>query len=505
MTTSPTPERRPVDGPHRRPVVVPPIAPTDPVSPRRVVLASDSPVAEPVAEPVFEYKKPKRRRFRFTKKWMLWSLAGLLLVVGLVLAFKVLWAVHKVTGNSNNSAPALAGDITKLKGEGDGRVNILLMGIGGKGHEAPDLSDTMMVMSINPQTKEAAMLSIPRDLYVKMPKSAQKHAYYGKINAANAYGGPEASKEVVQTVLGVPIHYYTLVDFSGFKRAIDAVGGVDITVKEALYDAAYPCDNNPGKSCGYRQAVGTFHMNGTLALKYARCRKGTCGNDFGRAARQQDVLVALRNKAMQASTLTNPVKLAGLIDTVGDNVKTDMSLKEMTKLAEIIKDVDSSKVLSKVLDTDSADSLLIGGTNIISGAGYIEVPKLGTYDYSDIHDFVKNLFPDPYIKSENALVQVQNGSGREGLAGTVVKSLKAAGYNVGDPLNAPTSVSQTVLYDYSDGKKSVTLRYLETRFGVVARRVNPTPVPTGQSQPDIVIVLGRNYGSTPTPSNPVNR
>src|SRR5664279_3282734 len=148
-----------------------------------------------------------------------------------------------IIGKSSGGAPGLLGtvDLTKLKGEGDGRVNILVMGIGGAGHDGPNLSDTMMVMSLDPKTKDVAMLSIPRDLYVKIPGHGS-----GKINAANAYGGPALAEQVVENVIGVPIHYYAVMDFSGFKQAVDAVGGVDINVAAPLYDPEFPCDNDRG-------------------------------------------------------------------------------------------------------------------------------------------------------------------------------------------------------------------------------------------------------------------
>src|SRR5207244_10638311 len=126
---------------------------------------------------------------------------------------------------STGGAPALAKavlDPTQLKGEGNGRVNILLLGVGGAGHDGPNLSDTIMVVSIDPKTKDVAMLSIPRDLYVKIPGHG-----YGKINAANVYGGPTLAARTVANVIGVPIHYYAVIDFSGFKQAVDSVGGGD--------------------------------------------------------------------------------------------------------------------------------------------------------------------------------------------------------------------------------------------------------------------------------------
>ncbi len=282
MTTLSPGGRRSFDGPIRR------VATT-----RRIVTPLPvGPVPASPEGPIFEYRKPRRYRgggWRFARIAAV-GLAVLGLGFGGWLAFKGLSAAHKIISRSNGGAPALVGslDPTKLKGEGDGRINILVLGIGGVGHEAPTLSDTMLVLSIDPQTKDTAMLSIPRDLYVKIPATGKYATQYSKINAANAYGGPELAAKVVSSVIGVPIHYYILVDFSGFRQAVDAVGGVDVTVGKAIYDPEYPCDNEKGGYCPFSVAAGPQHMNGTVALRYARSRKST--SDFDRAARQQQII-----------------------------------------------------------------------------------------------------------------------------------------------------------------------------------------------------------------------
>jgi LCP family protein required for cell wall assembly len=470
------------------------------------VTSEDSSASPSVAPevPIFEYRKPKRPRWGFARVARVLSVLILIAGIGLggYLGFHGLNAARKIIAKAGAGAPALRGviDPTKLKGEGDGRVNILLLGIGGQGHEGPNLSDTIMVWSLDPKTKDVAALSIPRDLYVKIPGHG-----YGKINAANVYGGPTLAARTVANVIGVPIHYYAVVDFSGFKQAVDSVGGVDVSVEKPIYDPMYPCDDGTryaGLYCPFKIAAGEEHMNGSLALKYARSRKTT--SDFDRAARQQKVMVALRQKAMQLSTLTNPLKLSGLVDAIGDHFKTSLQPAEIQKLASVAKDIDTAKVQTKVLDTGGADSLLIDGSGKIAGAGSIELPRAGTFDYSDIQDFVKNIFADHYVEDENARIEVENGSGLSGVASTVVRSLKAAHYNVGDPQNADGKYSQTVIYDYTGGKKPYTINYLQRRFGVKAQTASP-PSPqvdaNGQKQsvPEIRIILGSNYKPGPTP------
>ena len=481
--TTPSPfGRRQFDGPARR--VKTPIT---------VAKVESEPILPPVQEhlePVFEYKKAKKRRRKFGRKLAL-IIAILVLLVAGYIGFKALAATRSIISKSHGGAPALSNNLTltQLRGEGAGRVNILLLGIGGAGHEGPNLSDTMMVMSIDPKTKDVAMLSIPRDLYVKIPGFGT-----GKINGANSDGGPLLAEKVVSNIIGVPIHYYLQVDFSGFKQAVDAVGGVDITVQKTLSDYLYPCDDtgsNKYRYCPIYFKAGLQHMNGTKALEFARSRETT--SDFDRAARQQLVIVALRQKALEASTLTNPIKLGALIDAIGSHVKTDMQLSDMKKLALIAKDIDPTKIVQKVLSTGPDGLLVESGPGVPTGFGYIEVPAAGTFNYTDIRDLVKGIFSDHYVTDEAAKIEIQNGSGTAGIAGTVVKSLLAAHYTVAQPINAPDHYTKTVIYDYTGGKKPYTINYLEQRFGVKAQKATPPVSADGSIPPEIRIIIGSDY------------
>ncbi len=430
---------------------------------------------------------PKPSKFKLSKK----KAASIVAIafVGVIgfFGFKAIMASQRiVTKNSTGGAPVLNGDIdpTKLKGEGDGRINILMLGIGGAGHDGGTLSDTIMVASIDPRNKTVAMLSIPRDLYVKIPKNG-----YSKINSANSYGGPDLTKEVVSEVIDLPIHYYVQADFSGFKQAVDAVGGVDVNNETKLVDTSYPCDNNRG-FCPFVLPAGQQHLDGKTALKYARCRHGSCGNDFGRADRQQELLVALREKALQASTLTNPVKVAKLIDSVGDHVRTDMQPAEIEKLTVLIKDIDTSKAAVKVL-SNAPDGLLVDGSTKFSGAGYILIPRAGAFDYTEIQELAHSIFIDSYLKEENALVEVSSVSSV--MTQSILKQLKVYNYNAVASTTPAVGASKTRVIDYTGGKKPYTVQYLERRFRVKAERATRESADSQQSQPDVAIIAGSDY------------
>jgi LCP family protein required for cell wall assembly len=496
--------RRALDGPMRR--VTPPPPQSRPVEVQELTPRPDV-VPEPLQPPetkapVFEYRKPKKWRVHVLQ----WTRRGAVVIVALVvlcvgwLGYKTIDAARHIIVHSGGGLSAIADVLhpSQLKGESSGRVNILILGIGGEGHDGPNLSDTMMLWSIDTKTKAVAMTSIPRDLYVKIPGHG-----YGKINSANALGGPQLSEQVVENVTGVPIDYYAILDFSGFKQAVNAVGGVDINVPTPLVDPYFPCDDGTkfaGKYCPIDFKAGEQHMDGEHALEYSRSRETT--SDFARAARQQQVILALRQKALQLSTLSNPIKLSGLIDAVGGHLTTDLQLGDMEQLAMFAKGIDPTKVTQKVIDETGSDSLLVDATNKIAGAGSIELPRAGEFDYSDIQYFEKNIFTSGNMTNEKAVVQVQNGSGVTGLAATVTTSLLGSGLDVITPSNAPGVYPETVIYDYTDGKKPYTISYLESRFGVQATQ-EPAPTATtvggaATATPDIRIILGSNYESSQT-------
>ena len=231
-----------------------------------------------------------------------------------------------------------------LTGESDNRVNVLLIAIGGDGHKGKNLADTIMVASIDPSSQTTALLSIPRDLYVQVPNEQ----YYTKINAVHAYGesqknnhGPELLREMVQEITGLPIHYYVRVDFTAFKGIIDSIGGINITNDNSFYDywhkISFP--------------AGTEKMNGERALAYARARyiEGPEGGDFKRAARQQQVLLALRQKVFSVQTVLDFTRINSILNSLSNNIRTDMQLQEMKRLYELSRLINSDKVHSNVL------------------------------------------------------------------------------------------------------------------------------------------------------------
>lgn len=362
-----------------------------------------------------------------------------------------------------------------LVGEADDRVNFLLLGIGGAGHDGPQLTDTIILGSFKPSTKQLGMLSIPRDLYVNIPGYG-----YSKLNHANAYGeqkgdgrGLATATDVVEDVVGEDIAYTIRVDFSGFEKIIDELGGVDVYVDRTFSDSSYPLDDGLGSVETVTFAQGWQHMDGETALKFARSRKGTNGegSDFARAARQQKIIVAAKKRATSAGVLLNPARLTRLLNTLDDHIDTNLSFWEMMKLAKYAPDVSPEAITMQVLDTSSG----ILYSAMYEGAGYVVVPW--EEDWSDVHNVADAMFattsaaasePTPAQPEQQTLarVEIQNGTSIVGLASDTAQRLQGSAFEVVALGNAASKhVARTVIYDLTDGRKSSELSSLKEFLG----------------------------------------
>ncbi len=426
--------------------------------------------------------KPKGKLKRHWWKWLL----GLLVLGGIAVFALLSVQVTRITSN-----PFSWG---KLKGEADGRVNILLLGVGDPGHAGEDLADTNMVISLDTKNDKVAMISIPRDLRVKIPGYGSQ-----KINNAHAEGDIPLAIKTVEQTLDIPIHYYVRANFSGLKQAVDAVGGVDINVTDRLYDPEYPCDKNESRSCGFKLNPGQIHMDGALALRYARCRKGTCGDDFGRALRQQQVLQAVRTKAMSLDTLANPAKLNALLGSAANNIKTDLSINNMMRLNDFSKKLSDGSTINVVFSLKPNGFLISdpGGTSDLLPAGG---------SFSSIQNFVANVFTLGPMWKEEPTVIIENGTTTIGVAKTLSNTINKGIYSDLMDIIALTNATTkdyatSQIIDYTGGKKPATAAYLQSLVGVA-----PTPPPattTGKAAvapADFVVILGSDYVAKTAPS-----
>lgn len=427
-----------------------------------------------------------------------------LIITGGYLFGKGYLKAHSIFKGGTAQAAALQENVNPqlLNGEGDGRVNVLLLGIGGEGHDGPDLTDTILVASIDPVNHKAALLSVPRDLWVKLPPNnfigtyqkinaayeAGKYSYLGKEDPTNnntkaVAAGFASVDKAVEQVLGIPIHYHVLVDFHAFSQGIDAVGGVSVNVPEQLYDPTIAWENNNNPVIA-KAGLQTF--NGKQALLYTRSRETS--SDFARTERQRAVLLALKQKVLTLGTFSNPDKVSNLLDALGNNVVTDLSITDAMRLYDIGKNIGDGGVQSVGLADPPNHFVTTGNMNGIS----IVQPTAGLFDYTAIQSFVRNTLKDGFLASENPTVLVLNGTNTPGLASTKTDELKSFGYNTLPPTSAPSAnYPKTVVVDLTNGVKKYTRRYLEQRYGttVVTSLPDPKIVP---GTADFVIILGQN-------------
>jgi len=356
-----------------------------------------------------------------------------------------------------------------LTGATSDRINILLLGVGGPGHDGPYLSDTNIIVSIKPSTNEVALISIPRDLAVKIDN-------YGvsRINYADALGenknpgqGGEYARQVFSKVFNIDIPYYARVNFSAFEQIVDAVGGIDVTVDNPFVDYSYPGENYSYQTITF--ASGTQQMNGATALKFSRSRHGTNGenSDFARARRQQKVIAALKDQLLSFGTLSSPTTLQKIYESLSSNIATNLEFSQMLYLASMARDVDTTKIKHLVLDS-SANGYLY--SYIADTGAYLLAPKGESFDA--INMAIANIFNtgfSPVIPTgtslalaptktasgtsatssasiptstysgtstqklaflENGKIEIQNGTWRAGLASRVQSRLSDQGFNI---------------------------------------------------------------------------
>ena len=371
---------------------------------------------------------PKGKKRRWVK-WTLWSVAALCVVGGVVL-WKANSLVSRIAPNGNifsNIVNSLPGVEKKLAGEDAGRINIVLLGMRGKGVEGGGLlADTIMVLSFHPKNGEndaarASLVSLPRDLYVTVPGTSDKQ----KINAVHAYGeekgdgqGLKAMETILSEVTGQPIQYAISVNFKGFEEAVDAIGGVSVTLAEPFTEpmqfrephvcdpavftvptspqqyenkyvttgsgrrrlvASYPLCYNKDVECGgvFNLPAGTSVLSGEQALCYSRAR--VTSNDFERAKRQHAVMQAFQQKALSLGTLSDFSKMNALLNSLGDNVQTDMEAWELKRLFDLYTENKDIKLAEDTVIDNSENGLLYAPQNT-GAAGYILLPKGDNYD-----------------------------------------------------------------------------------------------------------------------------
>jgi len=367
-----------------------------------------------------ENKRKKRKRL---------ALVALALIFATTIGFAgyiFYWPISAIVGqilrNPQSAFSFFKQPVGELKST-DGKTNFLILGIdkragvpytffgsNGKQERNGFLSDTIIVASVNQNTKQVSVISIPRDTWVTIPGRSGFSVSSGKINSAyslgDVYGYPggglKLSERVVAEHLGLPIHYGVRIDFEGFKKAIDTLGGIDITVERSFDDYQYPAEGKEKAICAdgsyacrfehLHFDAGLRHMDGAMALKFVRSRTGTNseGSDFARAHRQQKVIAAFFKKATLLGNLLDPVKLSRLSRDLGQGLESDFDLAAIPQTVKLFKEVKLDNARTLVLDPSSG--VMYHPDDSLYGGAYVLVPKRSWDEVkTKIKEFLSNV------------------------------------------------------------------------------------------------------------------
>lgn len=436
-----------------------------------------------------KFSEPNRGRRR-AGPWLVVviavALALIVLPAAAVLALNVATHLTRqlnmvVSGSAQPAtmAPVLSlNDISRW--QGSERVNILLMGIDQRPDEDSESTrtDTLILLSVDPQSGTAGMMSIPRDLYVPLPNRGQD-----RINTAHVYGGPRLAMQAVEYNFGIPVHHFARVNFNALVKLVDLVGGIDIYVHQDINDQAFPDDRY-----GYDPFVmsaGWHRMDGATALKYARTRHGS--SDFERMRRQQQVIMALRDAVLNTDAVTKVLPNAPqILTTLQDSIRTDLSPLEVAQLAMLAKDIPQDKIARVVIDETSVQAWTTpqGGSVLIPIRDRLRELREKLYNPPP---------PDP-IDTANATpepgrIAVHNGTQAQGLAAAAKVWLESQGFTVAEVGNAVGDYPRTVIIDYK-GRPAYTAR-LAAALGLPVSVVVMQP---DAAQPlDALVILGEDF------------
>lgn len=409
-------------------------------------------------------------------------------------------------GPTANEAPIISSDALK-PWEGRDRVTVLVLGIDQRcGEDGPTRTDTMMIFTVDPVGKTAAMLSLPRDLWVEIPgfgveKINQAH-FLGEVYEYPG-GGPALAVETVEAALGIKIDYFATVNFDAFVEGVDEIGGIDVEVAETINDPKYP-DNCYGYE-GFSIQAGEQHLDGQTALKYARTR-ATFGGDVDRANRQQQVVLAVRNKILRLNMVPQLLTRAPELWRIfQDNVRTDLTINEAVQLALLIETIPSDNIRNKVIDFDYVYS------ETAPNGQQVLVPVR-----EKIRELRDDLFAPPAIPTptldnlpqemlrENARIGILNGTRIFGLAAATESYLEDFDFNIVEIGNADSAdFPTTQIIDY--GSHPDTTLYLVRLMGIPPLNITKGEDPEGEY--DILIILGDDWRvpgmvlPTPTPTS----
>ncbi len=421
-------------------------------------------------------------------------------ILGLGVGAFAIWGnalIAKLTGGRSglfDFIGAVSSNV-KLKTDSNGRTNVLIFGTSGYdmegtegdyAHDGAMLTDSIMVVSLDQETDDVAMISLPRDLYVgKTCTSTGKinEVYWcANIDGTNEEGGAQALINTTSDVLGIDIQYWIHLDWAALVSVVDNLGGITVTLDENIADtwtqtfitAGVPTD-----------------LSGEKALGLARARHGTEAGDFTRGNSQQKILVGIQNKVVDQGLDFG--QILSLVDIIGDNVRMNFNIDEIKTLLAIAKDL-SLDTMRQVPLVDYDNNIYYVKTAEMNGISYV-VPSAGTSNYTEIQKYVKKMFSsDPSVR-EDATIAVLNGSGEVGAASQEKVKLTNDGYSVVVD-NAPEGEYVEAYYVYQINDKTPgTATALAKRYETTVHPKTELPAGIDTTNIDIVVIVGKQTTS----------
>ena len=454
-----------------------------------------------------------RPRWMTTRRMVLAAALAVVLVVG-GFGYEVLDGLAHAF---HTSVPSVIGSLVRGKSGSTiennqvanaQRINIALYGYGGAGHDGEYLSDSIMVVSIQPHPTgppSVAEISIPRDWYVPIVNAAGKKVDEGRINQAYSDGmlygdggvpagqtdaGGVMADAALSNLLGIPIDYFVGLDFTAFQQAVNAVGGIDIDVPVGFTDDQYPAC--AAATCPYETIhfnAGEQHMNGAVALEYARSRHGNNGqgSDFARSARQQQIVDALKQQVLSIGGIGD---LPSLLQALGNNVDTNMTIDDAEAIYDLVEGVSSTSILHVSLD--DSNFLYECGYPANCGADYLFAHNRA---YTPIAQFIQSVFVPSPVLGEDPTVGIEDGSGTGDGASTRWAGIFAQlGWTTQDLGRVPTQPVTEVI-DESGGKDAAAAEWFAAYFGVSVTTVPPPNPGTSGAADGVLVLLGQDEES----------
>lgn len=377
------------------------------------------------------------------------------IILSIAIVFVSVFALKGIVGAINLGNPFSVKQIVisavseSIETDDYGHTNILLIGVGGEGHDGGTLTDTMILASIDYKEGLISMLSIPRDIYVENDivgwgtRINSVYEYVAENNDLDYDLGMQELRKEIEGITGAEINYYAKIDFSGFVEIVDALGGITINLDEDLVDPYYPTGNLTGDIYEtFSMSAGEHKLDGETALKYVRSRYTT--SDFDRAKRQQEVISAMKEKATSIGFLINPAKIKNTLAVLANNFETDLTLSQMLNFASLAADFNGESIISEVLSDDiwAAGGFLYPPEREAYGGAFVLIPYAGEGDFSEVHAFTNILSHYPQIINDKVSIQILNGTGESGLAGLTSFYLERYGFDVIDTENALSKDTQ---------------------------------------------------------------